>query len=116
MPATINQEAQTGTNARELGAGHHGAKGFPNPICSHKDGAVTAQGDSAPGHWTSFPGCFPRGRVCVSCLSSPNSHACIIPRDFQWQLSALRDGCMELLVLLMLLQGWGGGALVGFTN
>lgn len=52
MPATINQEAQTGTNARELGAGHHGAKGFPNPICSHKDEAVTAKGDSAPGHWT----------------------------------------------------------------
>lgn len=100
-----------------MGAGQHGAKGFPNPIHSHKDEAVTARGDRAPGYWTFvvFSWLFSKMQR-LSLPSSPNSHVCIIPRDFQWELSALRDGCMELLVLLMLLQGWGGGALVGFTK
>lgn len=100
-----------------MGARQLGAKGFPDPICSRKDEAVTAKGDRAPGYWTFvvFSWLFSKMQR-LSLLSSPNSHVCIIPRDFQWELSALRGGCMELLVLLTLLWGWGGGALVGFTN
>lgn len=53
----------------------------------------------------------------VSLVFPPSSyHLCIIPCDFQWELSALRDGRMELMVLLALL-GAGVGVLVaGFTN
>lgn len=82
---------------------------------------MTAKGDSAPGHWTfvvvSLAGFQEGGRaelVSPPVFPPSTSHLCIIPCDFQWELSALRDGRMELMVLLVLLWGWGGGALCGF--